>query len=271
MDYKTSLKEKVNKKIQALLELQDIDVEIIKTASSKKELKSKWMSLSRETEEINDDIDKTLRDIADIDANILEKNLDIQKISEEHKKTSLLQNDSKKIEEYNIHQQRIIELIKRERAVESLLDELQTKKLTLEESLEKLTKRFKKFSLEFSAKTNDIQEKIQNLNENGKKLLDSREDKANAVSDLDLRLLQRYETLVRKKGGKVIVPVNDQSCYGCNIVLTNNDISIIKRSLSIPACEHCDRMLYFSQAFSDKASKNTETTKKRVVFNLSSL
>lgn len=268
MDYKTSLRKKVSDRIKALLDLQNIDVEIIKTFNAKKEKASEWNRLHKESNDISKELEKTRKSISELDTAINNKHAEIENISEEVREASDAQSKSKKVKEYNIYQQKIVEARKKEKLLENSIDNIQDKKQNLEERLESLENKLESFYGEFTAKSKSIQSNILQLNKEGRSLMKSRESERKTIKDkIDIDLLLKYENLIKKMGNKVIVPIDGQSCYGCNIMLTNNDIGVVKKGFAISTCEHCSRMLYFA---SQEEAGDKKQVKKRKVFLASS-
>jgi predicted nucleic acid-binding Zn-ribbon protein len=56
-----------------------------------------------------------------------------------------------------------------------------------------------------------------------------------------------YERLLRNKKSRVVVPIENRSCSGCHIMLTAQDENMVRKGERIVFCEHCSRILYWSE------------------------
>ncbi|MCK5787915.1 MAG: hypothetical protein KAH32_02880 [Chlamydiia bacterium] len=244
MDYKNSLKQKISEKIEKLIHLQEIDMEIIKTITLKQSSIREWEELYSSSQSLSKNFEKTKKSINDLNTAIDNKHAEMDLISENIKDISKKQSESKRVEEYNIYQQKIVEDKKNYREIENILDDLQNKKQNLEETMESLSVNIKSFCDDFTIRSNSIRESIKHLNKQGRDLLITRVEKYETAKELDSKLLDRYQVLIKNKSDRAVVPIDGQVCNGCNILLTNNDIGVVKRGLSINYCEHCSRILY---------------------------
>lgn len=260
MSYEISLKQSITEKIQTLIRLQNIDTEIIKVIDTKKEAEREWEALYQQCNELTTNLKQAQSSMLEISTAIDRKQNELYEILGTIEQVSQLQSESKRVEEYNIHQQKIVECRKNARDLETDLDDFNSKKQNVEDNLKIYTEEMNNYFSKFKEKSLQIEYRLEELNLEGKKLMAQRTTKMEDVAKLDKSLLQQYETLIGKKMSKVVVPIDGQSCYGCNIILTNNDIGIVLSGMSIETCEHCSRILYVAEK---TASDDTAKTQKR--------
>lgn len=58
-------------------------------------------------------------------------------------------------------------------------------------------------------------------------------------------LLERFKKLYYSKNGHAVVPIQQDSCSGCQISLSPQTISAARSGDRIVACDHCGRILYW--------------------------
>jgi len=73
------------------------------------------------------------------------------------------------------------------------------------------------------------------------KLEKTRERLAKQIDD---RLLQTYERMSRRYGGRVVVPVEGKVCLGCFMGLPTATSNKTRDPATVENCENCGRILY---------------------------
>jgi len=80
------------------------------------------------------------------------------------------------------------------------------------------------------------------------KLNDDRENvsknKSELIDKIDKKILSFYEKIRRWANETAVVPVKNQACYGCHMVLTNRVYSEFLATDEITNCPHCGRIIY---------------------------
>jgi uncharacterized protein len=77
------------------------------------------------------------------------------------------------------------------------------------------------------------------------------------ATGVELDLIAKYERLRRKfPSGDVLVPMTNEVCTGCNMHLRPQIVNEILQGHKIHGCQHCGRLLFhpdnFSEATTDK-------------------
>lgn len=71
------------------------------------------------------------------------------------------------------------------------------------------------------------------------------ETRRNAITaGVDRPIMRRYKKVFDARDGVAVVPVNDDSCGGCNMVVQPRFIEAILRGSSLVQCPFCSRFLY---------------------------
>jgi len=74
------------------------------------------------------------------------------------------------------------------------------------------------------------------------KVLDSQRQQA--MQGIDASYLARYERILRHKSGIAIVPVQGNTCGGCYMNVTPQQVNAMKMNDQLIECEMCSRILY---------------------------
>lgn len=74
--------------------------------------------------------------------------------------------------------------------------------------------------------------------------------RAPMLRDIDADLLSRYTRIRRSiKTGPAVVPINNEYCSGCHMMVTPQIINELIAGHKIHACSHCGRLLYHADNF----------------------
>lgn len=84
----------------------------------------------------------------------------------------------------------------------------------------------------------------ENLNKELAELTANREELANAVEE-DMR--NRYERLLKNKGGSVVVGIQHGVCGGCHMKFPQQVVLSCRREEEIVTCPNCGRILYYTR------------------------
>ena len=75
------------------------------------------------------------------------------------------------------------------------------------------------------------------------------------VKGVPLPVLSRYEFIRERLAYPVIVPVNGGICSGCNIAIPPQGFIELQKGKQILSCPNCQRLIYWSEHFTDGGSK----------------
>lgn len=77
------------------------------------------------------------------------------------------------------------------------------------------------------------------------------EERNTKAGEVDDEYLRRYEALKNKRGGVVLVNVEDEVCQGCYMnIPPQTYVRLMKGSEEIMTCPHCTRIIYYKEEVS---------------------
>ncbi|MFO8052972.1 MAG: C4-type zinc ribbon domain-containing protein [Candidatus Omnitrophota bacterium] len=101
------------------------------------------------------------------------------------------------------------------------------------------------------AESNKIKQEIDSLEkqtkEIGQQIKELENKRNNSVDDVDEKILNQYQELLKKRSGLAIVPVINDNCGACHMSLTSQKINEIKMYDRLVLCESCVRILYIPE------------------------
>ncbi len=98
---------------------------------------------------------------------------------------------------------------------------------------------------EFTAQTARLEQESRQIQSLIQELLSQRSALAPKV---DPPVLSRYERILERKEGLALVPVRQDACGGCHMVLPPQMINEIQMGTRLIGCESCTRILYIEPA-----------------------
>lgn len=237
----------MREQLYALLDLQEIDMEILYEEKKQKrlpngihEIEAVIGSIEKEhlkekerVKELQLKIKRREIDSKTIDAKIVKnqdelysgKTSDIKELKQLQKFIESMKNDQDKIED---------DLL-------ILMDEEDTFKIKIskiEKELSQAKEQLEKRKLEVSREEKEIQERIEEKN---KKRLEI----VNKISNHGL--MDRYRMLWREKEGKVVVEIDGPTCSGCNLSLPSDIIYHLQKDDLLITCPNCNRILIWKR------------------------
>ncbi len=135
-------------------------------------------------------------------------------------------------------------------------ESLKTDKIKeLEKSITNQTKEIDKLQKDLDKKLEDLavkEKKLNQLKEDTEinladikeKLTEIEQVQIEVTPKIDFETLNRYENIVQNKNGVGIVPIIEGICEGCNLMVTPQLLSQIRKKDKIIYCNNCARMLY---------------------------
>lgn len=230
----------MQKELEKLQRLQEIDYELGELERSKGYLPDMINNLEKQIEETGSTLEQLKKDFTE--QNLLRKRLEteVEAQSEELKKF-----------------QEQMRAIKTNREYDALTTEIANKKLKISENEEKI--------LELMASIDDLKEKIaeyeskyEEVNKNNNQQLvtlrkemesigskvEAKEQERKAVSErVDKRVMAMYERIKNGVGSHVVVAVKKRACGACFKSLPPQRIQEIRKGDKIITCDSCGRIL----------------------------
>lgn len=88
---------------------------------------------------------------------------------------------------------------------------------------------------------------ITRLDQLEEKLQGLRGQRAEVTGALDSELVKRYEGMRKTKQGRVVSKVEQNSCQWCRVILTPSELQRVRVSSELQTCSNCGRILYYDR------------------------
>ncbi len=236
----------MNEQLKSLIELQEID-EIIDR------LKNKEKGIPQQIEKIKILIEEEKNKIDELKKNLTQ--LQLERKNQEIELDTKEQTMRKHLNELN--------LVKTNEAYRILINEIEKtkgEKNQIEEKTLELMQRIEDSNLEvkqYAGIFNDKQEKnekeIKILEEEMVKIYqeitEKEREREHIAEKISSSLSARYAKIRESKKGIAVVPIEDNHCGGCRMLLPSHLINEVYKDQAIITCEVCSRILYSPHTF----------------------
>ncbi len=231
----------MKREFQSLLELQELDLELDRLQRRKQEIPREVQRLKEKVEALQKEkaqLVETLRERQLLIRKLEKETLAAEELLQKHQTDLLKLKDNKeyqaKLHEIDLQKQRIRELEDRTlevmEEVELLEQEMPEKQRDLEQKIRTLVE-------EMEA----LEQELQGL---GDRLMEVTSRREAYRTRVPAPLLKQYERLRQTVGGRVVVPVRNHTCTGCNAELPVQVVINLKVSQELGHCENCGRFIY---------------------------
>jgi uncharacterized protein len=245
----------LRKKLQVILDIQELDIQMIRLMRLKREREGELARLRSLKTDLNRQVLIKEGEIIELKKQMRISECDLTELKGKITKLESQQNSVKKVEEFNALTHEIStserDKTQREQKLSDLYD-----KLAIEEDLLKTLKgsaETTKTDSEIIEK--EILESIVAINKEGADLNKRREG---LVKDVDVQIFSIYEKLLKNRRDRIVVPIENRCCSGCHILVTAQHENIVRKGDKLVFCEHCSRIHYW-----DKEEVSTEETKEK--------
>ncbi|QPH86271.1 zinc ribbon domain-containing protein [Campylobacter concisus] len=231
----------MNKYLQQLVELSDLDKQIDGFIPRIQDIEKAYKNIEEECETITVNIERLDEEVNDLksqksgtNAHIAEFSAKIKDVakksssakSEKEIKALSLEEDIAK-EQLEAANEEIARLEKLIDSKNSQKDELGAKKAELKENLKNI-----------KSKTSSELENI------GKEREEVYAKKDKLIATMNQKILAFYEKIRKWAHNTAVVPVKKQACYGCFMQINDKTFSAVIKGEDIVTCPHCGRILY---------------------------
>lgn len=231
--------------LKLILDIQEIDMQMIRLMRLKRERQKELNNIAAIKKDLQRKVLLKENEIIEIKKTIRLDEGDVNVVVENLKKLESQQGNIRKVEEFNALSHEI-STHERERAAKELrLSDFYDKLAVEEELLKNLKESTEQTTASSKELENEIHESIRHINEEGAQLKAQRDPLA---VNADPEIFQIYERLLRNKKSRVVVPIENRSCSGCHIMLTAQDENMVRKGERLVFCEHCSRVLYWSES-----------------------
>jgi len=245
--------------IVRLIELQKIDLEILKLEREMAEVPEALRKAKDKMERLQEKLSKITATIEEKEA---QRRLFEEELKEEIKRLKQTQarlNQIRGTREYQILLAEIEEIKRtnkqKEEEILKLMEEIE--KLTEEKT--KIEEELKKTTQTFEEERQKFEETCQRLKEEIAKLSEKRGQISKKISS---GILRKYEMVRQKKGGIGIVPVENGVCEGCHMAIPPQLYIEIQKDNRFHECPHCKRIIYFKRYYHQEPLKEEPNLKE---------
>lgn len=233
----------VQKDLQMLLTLQNVDYDLLELERSKDYLPDMIRTLEQQTTEAQENLKSLEKEL--LEQNLEQKRLELETATarDELSRYQKQMRDIKTNKEYDALMK---EIDKRKGTIAADEDLLLTVMGTLEELTEKIEEA-KKRQAEVK-KTNEEQlvNLKQQLSSIGQKIKMKEDERKNITVRIDRSTFSVYERVRKGKGGHAVVAVRKRACAGCYKSLPPQRVAEIRRGDTLITCDNCGRLLIWT-------------------------
>ncbi len=243
--------------LKTILKLQELDMNMIRLMGLKKRRQEELDNIHGIRKDLGGQLARKEHEVLELKKTIKLTEVQVREVEERVEKFEKQQAGVKKVDEFNALSQQItsgqrekasLELQNTDRG-EQLVSEEEVL-LNLKESLESTQEGSK-------GAVKEIQEGVAMINDEGKKLRSEREKLALTA---DPEVLAVYNRLLGNKKDRVVVPIENRACSGCNIVITPQHENLVRKGERLVFCEHCSRIHYWPE---EEAVEEGEPRRRR--------
>jgi predicted nucleic acid-binding Zn-ribbon protein len=233
------------KALTKFLDIQELDMQMIRLMRLKAQRKKELEGISALKEELRGQVQQKQDEIRELKKDALLLEGEVADVAVKLKKLESQQSSIKKVDEFNALSQEMAhadrERMAKEQRLSDLLDRVSVAEDTLKIAQEKLD------STVDSRKILEVEiyESILRINEEGRALKKRRDE---LVSEADPDIYKIYERLLKNKKDRVLVPIENRCCSGCHIMLTAQDENLVRKGERLVFCEHCSRIHYWQES-----------------------
>ena len=231
----------MNKHLKQLIDLSKLDKEIDAFEPQIEEANANYEAALAKTKSIESDIENLSNEIKEEEVKKAKNELHLselsQKLEENAKKSSEVKTEremkSLQLEEEIAKEQVTFaneEIQRLDKIIEAKKEQIEAAKKNLEE----LTASLESIKADVDAKLEAINNERQEVFKRKERLL----------ADINQKGLAFYQKIRRWAKNTTVVPVEDQACMGCHMVIGDKVYADIIKGEDIITCPHCGRILY---------------------------
>jgi len=233
----------LQKDIELLLDLQEIDDHLGELERSKIYLPEMIHNLEKE--------------LTDLEASMDENGTALQDCQREQKMLELdIESHKQELEKF----QNQMKVIKTNKEYDALTSEIDNKKSEISDKEERVLTLMARID-EYKEKLDELKNSLKEIKENNSEQLaalrgqestlqakidQKMEMRKTVARDINRQVIGVYERVRKGKGGLVVVPIRKKSCGGCFKQIPPQKIQEIRRGDRIFSCESCGRILIWT-------------------------
>ncbi|MGC9108712.1 MAG: zinc ribbon domain-containing protein [Caldimicrobium sp.] len=232
--------------IVRLIELQKIDLEILRLEKSVAEVPQALKKAKKERDLLKEKINVLEKAIEEKEK---QKNLFEEELKEEQKRLKQTQARLTQIRgsrDYQILLREIDEMKKTIRIKEDEILKLMEEIENLSKERDNLKNQLEKVQAVLEEETKKFEKFCEEINAEKESLLKKRKEIAEKISG---GVLRKYELIRQKKGGVGIAAVENGVCEGCFMSVPPQLYNELQKDNRFYECPHCKRIIYFKRIY----------------------
>jgi uncharacterized protein len=248
--------------LKVILDVQELDMKMIRLMRLKKERKNELGNIQKLKGDLNFQLQAKSDEVLELKKDIRLSEGDLAEVEERIKKLEKQQSAVKKVEEFNALSQELNQSERQKSQMGHRLSDFGDKLIEEEKILENLQESFKSTESSSCVLEKEILESVDRINEEGRVI---KADRDILVEDTEPETFKIYESLLKNKKDRVLVPIEERSCSGCHIMLTAQHENLVRKGERLVFCEHCSRIVYWPESESlDGAGVTTRRRRRKV-------
>ena len=228
--------------LEALLDLQNLDVELAGLEAVRSRLPRKIAELAAEKESLRAAVAQSEERLAAARGDIARRQRDLEGLNAKRDDLVSRQLIIKTNEEYAALTHEIGFAKQEIRENEDAL-------LRLMEDAERLVAELEKARVDLERSTRDIDGRTAGFERELAELSDAvavkRDERLRVSKRVDRPILSRYERILASKGNSAIADVTDGTCSGCRMKLPPQTVIEVRSGRRLMVCESCGRILFW--------------------------
>lgn len=249
----------MQEEIVKLIELQKIDLEVLRIEKNMQEIPQSLQKVQKEKEELTKKLENLSQLIEDKKK---QKDLFEEELKQEYQRLKNTQARLIQIRgtrEYQLLLREIEEIKKANKQKEDEILKLMEEIENLEKEKEKLEEEMKKIESKFQEEKQKFDSFCAELSTHKDTLLKKRE---RIIQKVPSALLRKYEAIRQKKGGLGIAPVDNYICEGCHMAIPPQLYNELQRDNRYYECPHCKRLIYYKRIYLQEEDENKSSLKE---------
>ena len=226
----------------SLVELQDVDTQLLEISELLGDLPVKVDELTKEEQQLQEDIEQRKSRIKEIDLEVSKKDLQAKSLTVKVDKLKDQLFLVKTNKQYDALSQGI-DFLKEE------LNNIELNELELVEEKDNLSSETEERENNLESLTADLHTRKTNLGtliaESSEKKTKLEDERSEILKDLTAPIISKYDRVFAARDGMAVVETFGTSCGGCGSVVPPQKIAELKQSKNMQICDVCSRFLYW--------------------------
>jgi predicted nucleic acid-binding Zn-ribbon protein len=229
-------------KIEPLFPLQKLDLILNKLERERDTLPKTLLPLEKKFNDAQAELTQYKGKLKELKINTSKLELTLKETDQKIKQLTVKLNMVKKNEEYQAITRELSNLKEQKGQLE---DEILNcySKIELDEKIQTgLTERLNNIAGQLEESRQRVQRELKDKEQAIEELMQQR---TKLTQDIDPEILRQYQRVLQAKEDKIVLAeVVENSCQGCMVGLTSQDINLLMQGKELIVCRNCSRILY---------------------------